>query len=283
MCSFLQKKTKKTTSVKHKHVTEETETSLPERSASHENDISSTCDEVVSSEATQLDVSRNELEIQLDKNEDEVQTVTSSDELPPQVETEPLTEVQTKIETPQVITPSAPPAEITYPELPKLVSEPRTETDVTRIEPFTKEQLSALYSNTELEATKEFIHCFVESELRMRGSKRQHPLVVLLTSYAAAREHLRENNRQIDDLQKDIKTLAEGEGAWSVNTVNLSSGAKCRDGVYVTAQHNHLVAQLKSGAIEQLASSQKRLRRLANQQHQQFSYDIVSVKSRIER
>lgn len=195
------------------------------------------------------------------------------------------------------LSPSAPLLEVAkevhYPELPKQETSqktqeahypalPKQETSQAiqePLQPFTKEQLAQLYSNPELEASREFEICFVQSELRT-AALNKHPLHELITAYAQARDKQRHNANELDRLRQELKGCEES--AWILENSRVSGRSQCQDGISVSVSHRYQTCRLQRPVLERISQIQNQINRLANESHLLYSHDVASLRLKIE-
>lgn len=178
-------------------------------------------------------------------------------------------------ETTKEIVPSAPiqevcATEVLYPALP---------IEETVLQPFTRDQLSSLYSSGEVTASAEFVKCFVDSELR--AAARRHPLYTLLSRYAHAREQLADNTTQLTNATNQLSVLQEA--VWSLDNCTAYGSAHCSDGRTLRASHRYETASLQRSVLEQIIKLQNDIRKFANEGHTFCSYRTATLRNKIER
>lgn len=172
---------------------------------------------------------------------------------------------------------------VTYPQLPKYettlqVKIEKAKVVQEKIKPFTESQLEALYTNQELVASKQFIFQFIDSELR-GDSYKQHPLYELLVNYLRAKDKLKENTLELNQLKSEYKSCQNQ--LWLIENVTISNKAACQDGTYVTASHEYKVAKFQKNSLESLVRTQNKIKRLANEVHTLHSYTTSILKLKV--
>nr|XP_022906095.1 ectopic P granules protein 5 homolog [Onthophagus taurus] len=147
------------------------------------------------------------------------------------------------------------------------------------IRPYTESQLSALYSNSELEMIEQFTKNFIEHELR-GNNVRQHPLHELLTLYAQCRNKHASNNLEIEQTKRNYIELQSQ--LWSMNSSVIKGQGECQDGIVVQATHTYNKATFHRSCFQNLSRVLSKIRQMSNEIHVLYSYSAAIYKLQIE-
>lgn len=147
------------------------------------------------------------------------------------------------------------------------------------IKPYTEQQLSSLYSNTELERLEDFQTRYIEAELKCLSVK-QHYLYELLTNYLKVREKITGNKLELDQLRKEYRDL-QGN-LWTLETASVTGRAECQDGQIVSASHSYNKSILHRSVFQSITRLLMNIQKLVYENHILFTYSAEDLKLQIE-
>lgn len=145
--------------------------------------------------------------------------------------------------------------------------------------PLSDEELSALYSNLELDACTEFVSSFVESHLRP-SSKQTHPLHDLLVIYLRSINRLVVNHMELDANKRESKE--KQSQLWILETTTITESGECQDGNPVSASHVYQMSRLNRPMLSQLRRLLAGMRELVNITHSLDAYLCEAARLQIE-
>lgn len=148
----------------------------------------------------------------------------------------------------------------------------------TEIIPYTEEQLSALYKNTELEILDDFTSQYVEAELKGVVIK-QHPLYDLLLNYLKVREKITGNNLELNQVRKEYEESRNS--LWTLEKSVNTGTAECQDGVRVTARHVYDKATFHRTVFQTVIRLLGNILKLVNENHVLFSYKAEDLRLQV--
>jgi hypothetical protein len=149
------------------------------------------------------------------------------------------------------------PPEPTAPEAP---AEPFLSEELLReICPMNDEQLSTLYQNHEVAATKEFVSEFFESQKGLQS----HPLYELLSLYMSARTKLLSARMELEQMVDDAGL--KQEMIWTQGEAIVRETGKCADGVSVAVQHSYPTAEMSEEELSGLGRNLSTVRSILNE------------------
>lgn len=147
------------------------------------------------------------------------------------------------------------------------------------LKPYSDVELSALYSNHELDACMEFVSSFVESHLRP-SSKQTHPLHDLLVIYLRSINRLVINHMELDANRKESKE--KQSQLWILETTTITESGECQDGNPVSASHVYRMSRLNRPVLSQLRRLLAGMRELVNITHSLDAYLCEAARLQIE-
>lgn len=146
------------------------------------------------------------------------------------------------------------------------------------IKAYTEQQLSALYTNSELNTLEQFTFQFVEAELKGLAIK-QHPLYELLINYLSIKNKVIENQLEIQQLKKEYKEAQTV--LWSLDSVVASGRAECQDGNVVLATYTYTKASFQRTIFQNIARVLASIRLLSNESHTLHGYSAEVLKQQV--
>ncbi|XP_034233842.1 ectopic P granules protein 5 homolog isoform X2 [Thrips palmi] len=147
------------------------------------------------------------------------------------------------------------------------------------VKPFSDDELSALYSNQELDACMEFVSSFVEAHLRP-SSKHTHPLHDLLVIYLRSINRLVINHMELEANKKESKE--KQSHLWILETTTITESGECQDGNPVSASHVYQMSKLNRPTLSQLRRILAGMRELVNITHSLDAYSCEAARLQIE-
>lgn len=147
------------------------------------------------------------------------------------------------------------------------------------VKPFSDDELSALYSNQELDACMEFVSSFVEAHLRP-ASKHTHPLHDLLVTYLRSINRLVINHMELEANKKESKE--KQSHLWILETTTITESGECQDGNPVSASHVYQMSKLNRPSLSQLRRILAGMRELVNITHSLDAYSCEAARLQIE-
>nr|CAD7586275.1 unnamed protein product [Timema genevievae] len=146
------------------------------------------------------------------------------------------------------------------------------------VRPFTEVQLSALYSNQELDYASEFTKEFMENHAI--DDKRRHYLYELLVSYLRSRNRLIVDAMNLEALTKECKE--HQNLLWMIETTVVTESGECQDGNPVSASHEYKVSHFNKMSHSALNRSLTSIRDLVNEVHSLNAYSSEVLKMQVE-
>nr|CAD7569208.1 unnamed protein product [Timema californicum] len=152
------------------------------------------------------------------------------------------------------------------------------EQTIEEVRPFTEVQLSALYSNQELDYASEFTKEFIENHAL--DDKRRHYLYELLVSYLRSRNRLIVDAMNLEALTKECKE--HQNLLWMIETTVVTESGECQDGNPVSASHEYKVSHFNKMSHSALNRSLTSIRDLVNEVHSLNAYSSEVLKMQVE-
>ncbi|XP_060530773.1 ectopic P granules protein 5 homolog [Cylas formicarius] len=147
------------------------------------------------------------------------------------------------------------------------------------IKPYTEQQLSALYHNSELDSLEQFRSDFLEAELKGLAVKRHH-LFELLTNYLKVREKITGNDLELEQIRKEYRHLQNE--LWTIESAEVSGRAECDDGQIVTATHAYRKSIFHRSIFQSVVRILGNVRQLLYDNHVLFSYSAEDLRLQID-
>jgi hypothetical protein len=146
------------------------------------------------------------------------------------------------------------------PTAPEAPAEPFLNEELLReICPMNDDQLSTLYQNHEVKATKEFVSEFFESQKGLQS----HPLYELLSLYMSARTKLLSGRMELEQMVDDAGV--KQESIWTQGEAIVRETGKCADGVSVAVQHSYPTAEMSEEELSSLGRNLSTVRSILNE------------------